>query len=346
MDDLFFRRVAVVPSCWIGAIQLVLVCLAGAATPTGTPPGNLYGGMRFSEYVGPAYMEWPISATGAMKDSTYAVAVYRGWPERPYRVMGDIKHKDPRKTWHDDRIRDAAKSAKNVGADAIIIRLGAEGAVQAVTGAVNPGIVFSQSSQVTALAIRWLTEAELAERQDLLRAVVTEFKQANPALQANEDALSLLAKHLLQSGIAPRTDDFRRAFAENAQRIMAADGTSLAGGWVFKATVSERRITSTDEQSYMGLALVAERDGVINLVSEAGNVELSFSGSEEKGTLKGTLGIAGYSLAASGVAFAEKISISFSDTTAGGVMRGTVVLQRMVEPQASPQPKEANEKGA
>src|SRR6266542_2015797 len=91
--------------------------------------------MRYSRYTG-RNTPWPISV-GTMTETSYKVPVYRGWPERPYEVIGSVRFPDPRKLWDDGIISMAASEGKRHGGNAVIMRQGAEFGVAKITGTVN-----------------------------------------------------------------------------------------------------------------------------------------------------------------------------------------------------------------
>src|ERR1044071_4768199 len=85
--------------------------------------------MRYSQYTGkggvwPAGI-WPLGS-GTMAETSYRIPVYRGWPERPYKVLGSIRFEDPNKYWDDGIISKAARVGKRKGGNAINIRQGSE----------------------------------------------------------------------------------------------------------------------------------------------------------------------------------------------------------------------------
>jgi hypothetical protein len=72
---------------------------------------------EFHPYVG-QQQKWPTSP-GAFVDSQYAVPVYYGYPAQPYTVVGYLEE-----TSHgrfSNAVEDAAKSAKQLGADAVLV---------------------------------------------------------------------------------------------------------------------------------------------------------------------------------------------------------------------------------
>src|SRR5581483_4207827 len=56
--------------------------------------------MRYSELTGNNRnnLTWP-QGKGTMAETSYSIPVYRGWPERPYEVLGSVRFVDPGKYW-------------------------------------------------------------------------------------------------------------------------------------------------------------------------------------------------------------------------------------------------------
>lgn len=57
-----------------------------------------------------------------MAENSYSIPVYRGWPERPYAVLGSLRFEDAHKAWDEGIFRMAASEAKSKGGDAVRIR--------------------------------------------------------------------------------------------------------------------------------------------------------------------------------------------------------------------------------
>src|SRR6266567_3648942 len=333
-------------------IQLLLSLIPGL---TGCVP------MRYSDYTGhdaSSYLgTWPVGP-GTMAEPAHgrglftsglAVPVYRGWPERQYLVLGSLRFDEPRKDWGYDEgiLKDAASEAKGHGADAIIIRQGAEFGISQIAGArSNPFSVLS-TFQTTALAIRWLTQREIEERRRLVDDYSkrfaaeqaakrkTEFKD-NPKIGANRTVAELVFTYLFVTDHDPKSTDLWDRFAETMTRLVAKTSENPAGVWIFKATASLSTIMSGGEgKNYLGLATVSADGESLTIVSSSGQIELNFNGTLIKGGLSGQLGFGSISAKCEGAITAEKISISFQSLTADGTLSGNVVLQRL-----PPQPNE------
>src|SRR5437773_1008055 len=141
--------------------------------------------MRYSEYTGhdaSSYLgTWPIGS-GAMAETSYAIPVYRGWPEKPYQVLGSLSFPDPNKGWDDGIVSAAAHEAIHHKGNAIIIRQGAEFGVSQIAGAKNDPLVLWSNYQTTALVIRWLTPREINERKLLLDEFMKRFSANDPSI--------------------------------------------------------------------------------------------------------------------------------------------------------------------
>lgn len=75
-------------------------------------------GMRYAQYSGPV-KTWPTGT--AFSDKVFDVPVYRGWPERPYEVLGRVEFKNPNIDWNQGDMKQAARMAKQAGGDALLL---------------------------------------------------------------------------------------------------------------------------------------------------------------------------------------------------------------------------------
>src|ERR1700760_3942640 len=98
---------------------------------------------EFHPYVG-QQPKWPTSP-GAFVDSQYAVPVYYGYPARAYSVVGFLEE-----TSHgrfSDAVEDAANSAKQLGADAVLLE--SHGKSSEAVGAFTNGTVMPMGAGAT-----------------------------------------------------------------------------------------------------------------------------------------------------------------------------------------------------
>jgi len=300
----------------------VLLC---ASVEGAEKHGKIPGNMRFSEYTGYDALDWEMSV-GALADTSYKLPVYRGWPSKPYAVIGDVRHQDERKQWEEGEFRDAVRAAQAVGGDAMIIRHGSEAGVRAITGAASSVGIFAQA-QTTALIIRWQTEQEIQARRKRDQSLLEQFKSANPNLEVSEETGGIAVKYLLRSGVQDTSQDFFPRFVELMKKTQHTNDT-LSGQWLFKAVIKTSALVSQSERTYMGLATVRADRESIAIVSVEGETEANFSGQETSGRLSGQIGVAGYSAKAEGVAVGKKISLTFQSVLQSGTVQGTFVLQR------------------
>jgi hypothetical protein len=304
---------------------LLLVLLVGVVEGA-EKRGKIPGHMRFSEYTGYDAFDWEVSV-GALADTSYKIPVYRGWPSRPYAVIGDVRHQDQQKIWRDGEIRDSVKAAQAVGGDAIIIRQGSEAGVRAITGTANTGGILFSRAETTALIIRWQSDLEIQIRRKRDQSLLDQFKHSYPNLGVSEETGSIGVKYLLRSGVQDTSPDFFPRFVELMKRVQSTND-SLSGQWLFKAVLRTSGLVSQNERTFMGLATVkADRESMA-IISLEGETEVNFSGLEANGRLNGQIGISGYSAKAEGVAVGKKISLTFQSTTQNGTVQGTFVLQR------------------
>ena len=101
---------------WIALGVAALFLSACSSTP------KVDSDMRYSAYAGAGFLEWETSS-GSLADTSYSLPVYRGWPNRPYAVIGDVRHKDGRRRWDEDEIKKAVRTAEAQRGEAVIIRL-------------------------------------------------------------------------------------------------------------------------------------------------------------------------------------------------------------------------------
>ena len=89
----------------------VVILTAGCGAP-----------LRYSQFRGT--QAWT-TTSGTMVEQR-AIPVYRGWPDKPYIVIGSIRFEDPNVQWNDGDTDRAAHLGKTKGGDAIIMRVGSE----------------------------------------------------------------------------------------------------------------------------------------------------------------------------------------------------------------------------
>jgi hypothetical protein len=258
--------------------------------------------MRFSEYTGhdaSSYLgTWPIGPGtmaegahgGGLFTSALDVPVYRGWPEKEYQVLGSIRFDDPNKSWGYDEggLKAAASEAKHHGADAIIIRQGAEFGISQIAGArSNPSSILS-TFQTTALAIRWLTPAEIEERRSLVNDYCNRFaaQQAatrkgqftsGPSIGANRKVAEMVFTYLYVMGQDLRSADLQERFDETMTKLVANTSDDPSGSWIFKATTAlSSALSESGGRNSLGLATISADGENLTIVSTSGQIELQW----------------------------------------------------------------------
>lgn len=117
---------------------LVLIALTGCES------------MNFSQYTG-AQQTWPTGSS--FTDKVLAVPIYRGWPENPYDVLGVVQFGNPNTDWNEGDLKQAARSAKAAGGDAIILLpKGNDPSPKATAMRAQLGI---GEKQTAALVVKW-----------------------------------------------------------------------------------------------------------------------------------------------------------------------------------------------
>lgn len=106
--------------------------------------------IRYSQYSG-SPRAWPTGS--AFSDVVFDVPVYRGWPERAYDVLGHIQFSNPNMDWNRGDMKLAARKAKHMGGDAIVMIPRGDTA-STTLGAVRNDLGIG-SGQTIALVLKW-----------------------------------------------------------------------------------------------------------------------------------------------------------------------------------------------
>lgn len=296
--------------------------LAIAALTVGCSP------MRYSDFAGRAD-SWPV-APGSMAERQFAVPVYRGWPERPYRVIGSVRFEDPLKYWDDGIIAMAARTAKGKGGDAIVMRSGSEFGVGITTGAIGDPKVVS-NSQMTALVIQWKSQSEVAQEVALVERLVEGFRQRHPDSTVQRELASLGADYVQWLGL----DLDSPAAAKKLEEVLTdlgqpADNRGVR--WLFRGHVRATSLTTSASDTVYGVAAVQRNGNALTIVSISEGSELNFSGTLQDGRIAGQIGFSAgstiVSAKAEGVFTETKISLTGQGHTADGTFQGSFSFSR------------------
>jgi hypothetical protein len=106
--------------------------------------------MKFAQYNGQT-KTWPTGSS--FTDKVYDLPVFRGWPEKPYDVLGYVEFSNPNIDWNEGDIKQAARKAKTMGGDALLILNNRDGSLPTVDK-VRKDLGIS-GSQTVAAVLKW-----------------------------------------------------------------------------------------------------------------------------------------------------------------------------------------------
>jgi hypothetical protein len=105
---------------------------------------------RFAQYNGQP-QAWPTGSS--FTDKVYDLPVFRGWPEKAYDVLGYIEFTNPNIDWNEGDIKQAARKAKKLGGDALLI-IGKGDVVSPSLGKVRTELGIS-TGRTVAVVLKW-----------------------------------------------------------------------------------------------------------------------------------------------------------------------------------------------
>ena len=299
-------------------LAAMALALIGGCTP-----------MRFSEFSGRG-KSWPV-APDAMAEKQFAVPVYRGWPERPYQVIGSIRFEDPHKYWDDGIIGMAASMAKKKAGDAIVMRYGSEYGVGMTTGAVGDPKVVSMS-QITALVIKWKSQSDLAAEKASVERFVSGFKQRHPELMVKRELVDLATEYVRWLGLALESETAAQQLDEVLTQVLNSKTDEKSSKWLFKGNVKASSLTASSSDVVFGVATVNRNQDTLTIVSSSEKAELNFSGTLKDGRVSGQFGFSAgptiISAKAEGVFTEQKISLTGQGQTPDGTFQGSFSFSR------------------
>jgi hypothetical protein len=301
------------PSCFL--LLTVIIITAGCAP------------LRYSQFSG----NFPnITTSGTMVEQR-AIPVYRGWPDKPYIVIGSIRFQDPNAQWNDGDTARAAHLGKTKGGDAIIMRVGSEFGVGLTTGAANDPSVF-RNGQVSALVIKWKPESEIAAEQAAINKCWQRFETEHPELTVSKGTVALVVEYVSWLGIGIKSDSGEQKAQQILDEILIQSKDDKSSKWLLKGTVRSSSLTSSWTDVIYGIALINQKDENITIVSSSERIDVNFSGTMKDGQVRGQLGVsAGGTIAsakAEGVMMNDKISITSQGQTADGTFQGSFTFSR------------------
>lgn len=300
------------------AILAVVALVAGCGAP-----------MRYSQYTG--RQTWT-TGNGTMADKGYAIPVYRGWPDKPYKVIGSIQFSNPNDYWDDGDTARAARLGKGKKGDAIIMRYGAESGVGAIAGAAADAHLLSMN-QVSVLVIRWKSQAELDEERTALQQFEAEFSGKHPDLNLRRDLVVVGADVIGMTGLTLETPAGRSRLDEILLQVLQPAKNDKSSNWLFKGTLRSSALTSSFTEAAYGVATLTQTGDSVTLVSAPGSAtDINFSGTAKDGHLTGQLGVTSgntiFSGKAEGVLVPEKLSLNGQAQTADGLVQSSFTFTR------------------
>jgi len=291
---------------------------------------------RYSEFTGS--QNWVVAAQ-AMADNSYAVPVYRTWPDRPYRVIGSIAFANIQNDWKDGDTAHAARIAKRHGGQAIVMRYGGEFGVGAVAGAAADAQTVSMSGGVTALVIKWRPQSEIETERKNLEQFYNDYKNKNPDRDLSLEFVSMGAEYVEGLGVERGTPSWSEKLSKVIDDAFGDQNRGKPYKWFFKGTVQSEGITTSFTELFFGVAKVTESGANITILSDTGDVpvtglargEINFSGAEESvGKISGQIGFSYgrtiFSGKAEGVVARDKIVLNAQGQTAAGIVQGSFVF--------------------
>jgi hypothetical protein len=285
--------------------------------------------MRYSQYTGQK-RNWQ-TANAAMAETQYKVPVYRGWPDRPYDVIGSIRFVDRNKYWDDGVINMACTMAKRKGADAIIIRYGAEYGVGMITGSGADPQIVTAANDTTALAIKWKPQAAIDAEKAAVARLVTQFKEQHKDVSVKKELFDLATEYVRSCVAKIDSDEAAQQFSQALMDVLAPPKSAQCR-WLFRGTVRAGSLTASWSDSVYGVATLTRTGDNVTIVSSSQGAELTFSGTIQDGRLTGQLGFSSgsaiLSTKADGVYTDERISLTGQGQTPDGTFQGSFTFAR------------------
>jgi len=317
-------------------LPLLLCILSGCATA------------RYTEFE--ALSSWP-TTKGAVADSSYVVPVYRGWPQRPCRVIGGIQivgwERDRlltsaatrddggapsprrRQEWKTSDIARAARTAKGRGGDALILRVQDEwdaiGQAATARHIVLP-------PKTAALVLKWKPQAEVEETSHRLEGFRAYLKRAYPALrlESKNELWELGEEYVTWLGLELDSQPGTAKLEEALTSLIAPSADTVPSKWLFRGTIREN--ASAVETTVWGIATMTRAGEKVSIVSTDGDTRITFAGPVKDDGLSGDLscseGPANLSAPAEGTLAQDKIVLNVRAQTDAGRARASFVFLR------------------
>lgn len=269
------------------ALLLLLPLFAGCAS------------QHFSEYSGAQI--W-LTSKGGTADSSHALPVYFGWPERPYRITGCIQADNCKDAW---RVTDTAKAARlahSKGGDALMIHCDAA-ALRCLSCPIP-------RDQATAYVLKWKPQNEVDEEHHRLDGLRSYLRRSYPALhlESRTDLWETSVELVASLGLDIDSRPGAAKLEEVIQNLIATNGDTNTSQWLFKGTLSKTHPGNLPIQhTFYGIATLMRNGAKVSLVSDSAQVKLAFTGRTEMNYSHGEM-----KLTLNSVALAEQLNACFT----------------------------------
>lgn len=245
------------------ALILALSFLTGCATK------------HYSAYSG--NQVWLVSK-GATVETSHAIPVYYGWPERPYRVIGCIHSDEVYASWNTRDTSQAARLARNKGGDAMILRCNAETDSVAPPSSAPGRVPFEH---IHALVIKWKSQSEVEEASHRLDGLRAYLRRSFPTLriESKPELWALGLEYVAWLGLDINSQQGAAKLEELLTNFIPTANNSTLNQWLFKATISVRFCGPLPiEETAYGIAALTQTGEKISIVARPGKVNLNFDG--------------------------------------------------------------------
>jgi hypothetical protein len=261
-----------------------------------------------------------------MAETSFALPVYRTWPDKDFEVIGSLRFENPNQNWDDGVISSAVSAAKRKHGDAIIIRYGSEFGVGGNVGFGEDTSEWSQN-QVTAFVIKWKSKKALETEAATMQAFKENFRLKYPRLSENTTLFNSAIDYLQWLGLSLDSDAAADKLKDVLTEIHDTKRDELNGKWLYRCGFRRSRLTSSYSDFFYGIALVTLKENALTVISTSG-AEVNFSGTFDKGRATGKMGIRSGSVNCDGVATNEKISLSGQGQVADGTLQASLIFVR------------------
>lgn len=273
---------------------------------------------------------WP-TTKGAIPDSAYVVPVYRGWPERPYRVIGSIPFEKNKSDWSDKDTAQAALTAKRKSGDGLIISSTLEMGLEAVKAMAVDTQVFPQP-KMTVLVIKWKSQNEVNAEQKTWEGFQTGFKAAHPDRPETDELLKMSVEYSAYLGLNLDSSASWAKLEEDLNKVVGTSDNAVSNHWLFRGTFHVTADTGSFSETIYGIATMSQTGDSVSITSVSGKADIRFNGLTQDGRLSGAMEISAGPVTckakAEGSLVPNKVSLDTRGETANELVRGSFTFLR------------------